>query len=491
MRPSAMSYPPPRFSPPVPNLRQEIARRQVACVLYLLLIAAAMVVGSRLGTFAFIEPVCVGIVAFIATALALGDSRHLTPFVTLVWVVAPFIRRVIDYQRDEYTSVTIISLLPMLATASLIIPTLPRIGQLPAKLRTALILMAIPMCYAAVVGVARYGLSAVFEAASWLGPALFLPYLATRRTSDLVRRYWLQSLVILSAASAAYGIVQYFTAPAWDMLWLSESGMTGSMGQAEAMRFRVFSTMNSTGTAAVFWAMTLPIATIHRPIRGPLGFALAILIAVALALSLVRIGWLMAIAGVIVLVVRSRGSQRAQNVGILALATILMVAALPLMPGGDRVVSRFTSFGQLSEDNSFRVRQSISVEVAKEILRNPIGTGIGSVAAGKMSGQSRGVTGVDNGYADIVLRLGLPGACIFALGVILFVRYTGMAQRRVGRSTFHTSLGHAATAALAMVFVGTLSINMIVGISGLCFWIAHGLFLNTASDEAISVPVRL
>ncbi|MGC4030161.1 MAG: hypothetical protein QM754_00225 [Tepidisphaeraceae bacterium] len=242
---------------------------------------------------------------------AVRDSRHLPTMVVSVWVFQPLVRRLADYQAGGYTSLTILSLLPLLCTAMLIAPIISNWHRLPKALMLPLQLLVVPMVWSAAYGVFRYGASAIPDAGGLLFPLAFLPYFASKPMNEAQRFTLLRAAVLMCAVSAVYGWYQYLYLPAWDKMWLIQSGMTSSMGNAEAGEMRVWGTLNSTGVAAVLWALTLLAAVIDRRwaawVRWPVIFALL----TAVLLTKVRISWMMLAAGLFAAMVFSRGADRA------------------------------------------------------------------------------------------------------------------------------------------------------------------------------------
>lgn len=207
----------------------------------------------------------------IAFGLAAVNSRRLVIYIICVYVFTPELRRIVDWEYGHYHSITPLSIAPMLCNAALALPILRRPYGLSRRLKTAVTLFASVLIYAGVFGLVRNGATALYEAAALLLPMLLIPYMALRRLDVRERDQWLTALATIGVLVAAYGWVQFITAPPWDMFWLVKSGMTSSMGTPKAFGFRVFSTINSTGPAAWFLSFTLAVAFVNNRWRGPFG----------------------------------------------------------------------------------------------------------------------------------------------------------------------------------------------------------------------------
>ena len=100
--------------------------------------AAAILAAAKFGGVRFLDLAVSAAALAGAFGLALSDSRRLPTYVIAAWVFAPLVRRLVDWSHGAYTSVTVVSLVPLLVMSTLLIPTLPRLGRLPGRLRQPL-----------------------------------------------------------------------------------------------------------------------------------------------------------------------------------------------------------------------------------------------------------------------------------------------------------------------------------------------------------------
>jgi hypothetical protein len=389
-------------------------------------------------------------------------------------------RRLIDWSGNSYTSVSLISIAPIAATASLIIPVGKLFWRLRGRLRLAVILFAVAMCYGLAVGVVRHGASAAtVEFAGWASPLLVFPYLAVRRENHAERLLWINAVALLGMSVALYAWWQFLLAPEWDMDWLVSSGMTSSMGQPHAMSFRAFSSLNSTGTAALFFAFVVGLVWTVKELRNLLGFLIAFVSATALVITQVRTGWVMAaifICGGMIL--RSGGSWLKQ-VMVFGLLAGVLVAGTKLLPGGDQIEDRVNSFGDLQGDRSAGVRRELLQMLVEQVVRDPLGTGFGAAAEGKVSGGSNMVNDVDNGYGVMFLDFGLIGGVLIliALWLIVLEVIEGYSSKDNTDRRQRTFVPLAMTSLFA-IFAANISGNMFTGLQAITGWMFCGLMFS-------------
>ena len=479
-----ISYAPPAagqasWLPAKPSRREMAARGQgvilVAGLTAATLAGTAAVGGLRLADLMVSLPVMAWI-----TLLAYRDRKHLTTAVIGVWVFSRLVRRLVDWQLGGFTSLTAISLLPMLATATLLIPVIPRWPRVPRELRQALWFMTVPVLISTLMGLVRYGASAAPEAGGWLVPLLFVPYLATRPMDDAERWSILRAGVLVCVASALYGVYQFLTMPPWDAMWLVQSGSTSSMGDPERLKMRVWGTLASSGTAGIIWALALVAAFADRgwriAWRGPVVTALC----AGLTITLVRGGWVSAVAGVACFVMLTRGRDGAKVAFVAVLAGLVLFFAVPHLPGGDRIGKRLQTFQNLESDGSANARVNITRDLVVGVARNPLGTGIGFKTAGKVAGESDNIAPVDNGYGDVLLTLGPLGGLTFFGGMLLLVRRLRHTRRRKGgrRALLLAPLALATLTATGMMNILAFSFGEI---SGAWCWLTVGLALGVAA----------
>jgi putative inorganic carbon (HCO3(-)) transporter len=452
----------------------EISARSRYAILCLIAYLGVMALCAKMGVLRVPDLVVTIPTLIAATALAMRDSKRLATFVVVVWILSRFVRRLIDWQMGGFESLTVLSLLPMMTSLTLIIPTIPRLQRLPNRISQALLLIVGPTLVATVIGIASYGSAAIIDAGGWLLPLLFIPYYAARPTPLAERLSTLRQVVVLAAIVAAYGWFQFVYLPPWDAMWLRESGMTSSMGQAETMSVRVWGTLSSSGPAAAFWASALGLLMCGvrpAPARGALH---GMLIGSVLLLSRVRVCWLSPIVGLLTYgALRGRrGAGEAVGFGVLI---AIVVAIAMMLPGGDLVSDRLQSFGNLEQDNSLRTRLRIVSELVDSVAAHPFGEGIGYMSASRISGGGGKVTGLDNGFGAVAYSLGLPGAMFWFVGIACLA--AALRTKVLRTSGVHRQIAVASLVQLAMSFASLASAFFMGGEMGIVMWLTMGLAL--------------
>jgi putative inorganic carbon (HCO3(-)) transporter len=445
------------------------------------------VIGIECPSMRFAQAVVVACMVFPAIYLTLTKSSHLIPYILMTYVLSPEVRRVIDYSAGTYTSVTLISITPLLATATLVFPVLSNWRRIPRPVLIPICMLGFSCIYALVVGMAHYGIAAVPEFATWALPLLVLPYLASSSADQAERDNWLKAFALIAVGVGAYTWVQFVTAPPWDMDWLISSGMTSSMGQPNPMEFRAFGPLNSTGTAGFFFPFLIAAVWTAKPLRNQWGAFAGIVVASALAITEVRAGWLMAGAMIAAGLVMRRKSSWWRQIAILAVVMGLFAVVIPLLPGGDRVTDRLQTFGNLENDDSANARAATTTSLVRQVIGDPIGTGFGASAVGKVSGDSTMVCGIDNGFMAILVYFGWPGATLFFVALIMLVRLSSSLRRSPtdARPDLLVDLQRKPLALTAFfgMLVGTLAFTAFAGLSAYVGWMLYGLMLSRVSED--------
>ena len=420
-----------------------------------------------------------------AVWLAVRDSRWLLPLVLSVWAVTPEVRRLIDYQLGSYRAVTPLSALPLAASLTLLIPAWMSGRSLPVAVRNGLACIGAAIAYATGVGAATSMFAAAFEAAQLCAPIAVVPYAATRPFRKAERDLWFASVTMIGAIVSIYCWYQFETAPPWDMLWLVESGMFGSMGMPIAGEFRPFSTLNSAGPFAIFLVGALAPSLGAREWRRPLGFVATALILSCLVLARVRAAWIMAFVATLAYVAVARGQRRTTTIILILFVGGVVALAMPYLPGADKIADRFDTLSNLSEDHSVSTRWTSSVSAIDEILSNPFGRGMGGTGVGaKLAANANVSGGFDNGYIDLLLNFGPMMALLF-LGGVLSIATTAFTWRRHPDPSV-ARFAWLAIAMFAAYAVGLGAYNVLGLVMGMMFWTAIACGLHPA-DERLPV----
>lgn len=416
-----------------------------------------------------------------AILFALAPGSYLA-FVWWLWLLAPFVRRLVDWQLG-WAPISTIMLTPYLVTALCVITLLRRIGDLASIHLIALCLTVAGVAYAFVIGLGSVGVAAAsFGFLTWIVPILFGFHLAASwRSYELwrqtVRSTFAYGLICLSA----YGVLQFALMPPWDAYWMAHAGMS-SIGQPLPFRVRVFSTLNAPGVFASFLMAGLLVGFGGRGKAKLL--AAQPVVWLAFLLSQVRSAWLGYGLGLCLIMIRlpiGRGAR------LILLGLGLAVAVLPLLQIDaveDVVMARLASFSAGQSDHSMQERMQLYARFFNVAVNNVPGGGIGSTnLATKLSNNGGlGALGtIDSGVLELLYTFGWPGTLLFVSGLALALV---TAMRTWSHPADPFSL--AALAVAVSLLAQMLFFNTMVGAVGMIFWAMLGLVL--ASQRA---PARL
>lgn len=419
------------------------------------------------------------IFAFPGAATAVGFWLYATSpslyvgFTFSIWFVTPLIRRIVDYMMGSFDPTNFIMTTPILVTLISAFAIFSR-GQLLTRARSRPMLFAlcgiIPGYFVGVV--LADPVAATYSFLQWIAPVFLAFHVATSwskypRYLSVIRSTLSWGLLLMGS----YGLIQYFLAPPWDMMWLRESNMWISMGQPEATQFRVFSTLNSTGPFAFVITACLLFLADGRDTVAKLGLVPGYL---TFLLSLVRSAWAGWTAGVLYLIWRLTGASRGRLVLTFSVMAVLAIAAVSYSPEIEEpVTSRAETLTNLEGDASYEARKNVYLRGARNVARNPLGRGLGSIgtAAKLETGET---ISIDSGIISTFYQLGWIGGVLYIIGIIYTIYYI-LIKSQYDQQMIYTS----------SIFVGFLVIfifvNMFAGVLGIMFWTSIGLFM--AGDQ--------
>lgn len=403
-----------------------------------------------------------------------------------LWLLAPGLRRVLGLETG-YVGADPLAVAPFVATGLIAVLALLQF-RLSRQAKMILVAGGVGLLLGLPAGIANPAAAAFagFAYACALG-ALVIGWSEGGRP---LRRWSLSRAIAVGApVLALYALVQYFVAlPAWDALWLEQVDF-GSVGAPEEGKVRVFSTLNAPGVLAAVLALGLLLGLVRRRV-DPVSLALMALVTVALALTYVRSAWLALAAGILVLLAITRGRATPQ---LLALVAVLAVAglALSLSEGTlDAFVGRVSTFGALGTDVSAEAREEGARALAPQILRAPLGYGLGSTGEATRLAGGEGVRAVDNGYLSLAYQVGIPGALLVLAGLFVATWTSARSALRVDPDRSAATL----TAIFAFFIVLLLSGDQFYGLPGAILWYLIGAALAreaAGGGEPAATPRRL
>jgi len=413
---------------------------------------------------------------YVAWSTFKRNSAQFVEFVTWIFFLTPFIRRVVDYETNAREMVIIST--PFVI---LLIPLL----FVTARWRLIVDRHAAPFVYA--IAAVFYGVfiacahaafsSAVTGLMMWLTPITFGLYLLSKRASAVaVCSGFERAMLGGTFVAGVYGLIQYFFLPSWDAAWMRTVDMV-TIGSPEPMEVRVFSILNSPQILAAFLMVGILLA--YR-LRSRWKYPILLSGVASLALSFVRSAWIGLFAGLLVLGFFASPKERIRSITATIGCALLVFAAFNVPALADALSTRFSTFTDLQHDESALDRRHTYEQVTEMLRDSPTGIGLG----------------VDNGMADaendssvvaVLLSLGIPGAVVFAVALSI-----------CGWALFSAQALHERSQLLGLqcCFVG-LAVesplnNVINGQIAFLLWSLIGLayVLRTRRKIEISSPVQ-
>lgn len=404
-------------------------------------------------------------------------SPHvLIPYSLLIWTISPEVRRLLDWSFQSYSDTSIIMLTPYSVSLILLITTLKHFNRIDSRIRLIIKIIGVALIYGFILGFMKYGLSSVYDLLSLFVPFLVLLYVSASQFDKEVWDKWLRSFAYLAVLVGVYGIYQFLVLPPWDHFWMTTADMN-SVGIPEPQKFRVFSLLNSPGPAGMFLGFALAIMIVQKKWRA-FGIVGIMIVAFALLLTLVRVGWITCVIMIVAYFARSRLKSKVQLVALGVIMVLAYTFILPLLPGANQVSSRISTFESLEEDHSFNERLDFAKYIISDVISNPIGRGLGSSGLGvKLTQSSNTVAVFDNGYLNLFYSFGLPLglAVIFLLGY-LFVILFKISKTEKG----YAPISFAAISAILFLLLGS---NVLSGLSGYILLLIISLAFPYASTN--------
>jgi hypothetical protein len=408
--------------------------------------------------------------SFVAISFLLyaSSSPWYIGFVFWLWVLVPFLRRVNDYLSGTFTppSRSFILLAPFASSLVASLDVFRFGGRLPHRRYLPFLLCLSGLGYAYVIGLVRVGgFSATMGLVTWLPPVLAALFILNRpHLYREQRRVFVQMFTWSVFALGAYGIVQFFFLPAWDEFWMESCNMI-SIGQPYPLQVRVYSLLDSPGP----FAITLMVGLVFLFVQPSAPQVLAAVPGyISLLLARVRGAWLAWVIAVVAIIFQLKGRLRTRLLGMVFVVALL---ALPLVlqgPVKQRFSNRAQTLQNLEEDQSVQTRLQTYRETSVELLKSPVGHGLGSRT-------------FDSGPVTVFWQLGWLGGLLYLSGLALLLwRLCNGAS-----SSFLTKIIVGISAAhLAHFLAGP---QILFGVTGFTFWILVSLAVLSLETPHASV----
>jgi hypothetical protein len=441
-------------------------------LLVMVAVPALCIAGNQAGVLRIVFP---------SLSLAIGGFlfwRSKPLYVGLVcwlWFVTPFLRRMADFQSGWSPSSAVL-LAPYLVTGISAITLLTSLKEFAQRRSLPFVCALVAILYGTIIGLMRFPLFNVLQALlNWVVPVIFGFFIYQHRELySEFRRVIERSFLFGILLTGAYGIYQFFTLPDWDRLWMLNVQMN-SFGTVEALKVRVFSTMNA---PAIFAAVTTCGLLLLFGLKGKLRLLAAACGFLALILTMSRASWLSLVAGFIFLALQLDMRQRLRLAIASVVCIVFLLASTQIPVVNDLVSQRIRTFSDPSQDVSYSARIEGHQQAFQQIAQEPFGEGLGSTDTEHgTEGDDDFIGPHDSTILEFLYSLGWIGSLIYAMGLGAL----GLQLLRSGRSDPFV----LASKAIIIGFMAQCLLNSVMlGILGFMVWIFASMSLaHTAIEE--------
>lgn len=352
-----------------------------------------------------------------AGVLYLQRSTWLIDYLVWITVFNRGIRRYVDWVNGEFNVLSPISLTPLVISGFLFLGIVHHYGSLPGYFQRICRFFGIALLVAFGVGFVRNQFAAIYALAEYVAPLAIMARAVMAGGNERILDRWIKSIGWAAIAASLYGWYQYYTIPPWDAFWVRAVGFEGYLGQLEPMKMTVFSTMSERGPLAGFLAFAVIPMVVSKRWRNIGGWVSVLLILSTILLTFVRSSLITIVLAMVLFPVLNRGKNSMRIVMLLGVVALAAFIGLNRIPASDKIGKRLGSIATITEDGSFRGRMEILDYGFAGVLRNPLGTGLGSTGlAGRVNTGSMEANASigDNGYFAVLFSFGwLGGACFF------------------------------------------------------------------------------
>lgn len=375
----------------------------------------------------------------------------------LLFVLAPFVRRLVDVQIGYDTS-GVMLLGPLAAMAMPGIALLDLFDH-PERYSRLVPLGIVAACvtYATLLTMFQGDwMNAASGSVKWIVPLVYAAALARKGDPAACLQGATQVFVVILPLIGAYGIWQYVGLPDWDRYWMQYAPIL-SVGQPRPFELRVFSTMNSPGSFASFTAVGLLLVGYLRR-DWPLMLVLQLPAILGLLLSLYRTAWIALFLGIVFCVFFAATRRRSSGI-LIAMAVVLTTAAVAT-PFGDVIGDRIATLMDGSQDGSARERLQEYVTLWNLPDSSFFGAGFGTVDVGVA-----GSVAVDGMIISCWLTMGIVVGMV-CLAALMWAIWQQMGVAFRFSSSEAVVLGALGASALPQIPLGGLA----TGEFGFLFW---------------------
>ncbi len=394
-----------------------------------------------------------------------------------IWMITPFLRRLVVYFVASPGAYDPLSLLPFVATLICGFVAFSRLSN-DATARRLLWLASTGFLLGFPVGMLRSPTAAFYGSLAYsagLAGLLIGHAEATERSGQstlTAAMKWIPPVL------AIYGIYQYVIGlPRWDENWAETSGLGSLKIIGQLDHYRPWATLNSPGTFSVVIVISL-LAWIGAKRVGVAHALVIALLVGALAMTYVRAAWLGLVIGLIAIGLSNRRSSTRVVFAVLFTAVLVFTigSRVPLVQS---VVGRASSFGNLQNDKSAQARLALLRDVLPGAIIHPLGHGVGQAGVASRLGGTQDLASADNGFVAILYQFGPAGFALIT-GVQIYILVVSSRLARTGNLQ-RTGIPSAFGLLVALFLMGLFG-DVLYGISGVVFWWVGGYVLAVADQ---------
>lgn len=447
-------------------------RSEVAIAIGLMIVIPALAIaGGQAGVLRIAFPV---LSVLVGGFLLWRSVPAYVEVVFWLWFLSPFLGRMAGFQGG-WTPNNSVEVAPYITAGLVGFPVLASIRSLGERRSLPYACALIAIAYGLILGLATLPLFNVFRAMlNWLMPVLFGFFIYQRRDQyEELKRVVERTFLLGTLLTGAYGIYQFFVLPDWDRMWMLNVQLN-SFGAVEAMKIRVFSTMNA---PAIFAAVTacgllflFSIKSKLRLIATGCGF-------VALMLTVSRSAWLSLAVGGAYLLVRAELRYRIRLIFALMACGVAFLGISQIPVVHDLLIQRFESLSAPGEDISFAARLAGHEDAFRQIAKEPFGEGIGSTDTYHNTEGDDDIIGPhDSTVLEFLYSLGWTGSLVYLIGL-------SQLAYQVVKSKSKDSFIVSAKAILIGMSAQCLLNSVLIGVLGFMVWTCASLCL-IASEQS-------
>jgi len=404
---------------------------------------------------------------FIGVGLGIYYIRR-SPWQYLTWVLwfwtlSPFMRRICDYYSQPDT-VNIVLIAPNILTLLMFPSVITSKTLLKRREASVGLLLLVPAVYGLCVSFLRADIYAGTVAAlDWIIPLIYYWYIIDKADYIDECKPYLDVFVPLSLAIISlYGIYQNFYPAPWDIQYWNFFKGEGDIFKSVPM----FSVMTSVGIFAM-WLVMLIVLSLN--IGGIFSFFAMPVALLALVMTEVRAALGTLTLALFLAMIFGRGRLVSSLFGVLIAVMVSSGLFLALdSEVSSKLISRFSSVGDLQNDGSARVRQELFFRSGPEFIEShPFGVGIGAVGKGARDDKGHDkekFNDLDSGIIAPFIVFGWVAGFVYFFGMVAVVIQAGFAA---WRSKSQLAFVFAVNAA---AFLTTCLFTMIIGIQGMIVW---------------------